>query len=716
MKKLIFYFLALAILCIAVPAISQAASPGSVTIYPWDPFNTTRILPSTILSVPQGDSVSITAASDEFEPASFILKSTGTIYGINITAPVLSDRNGHTIPSSAMDIKLVKVWYQNINLADEETWSTTPYYNLVPELLLHNDSLVDVNYTTQSNSLSVKFANGTIGNVRISKPTDVIPGDATFDDTATLQPFTMKNAENKQVWITEHVPAGQAPGTYTGTIAITNSTGGSLGNITFNVFVPSFDLQPSPLMYGTFYRGVLSTNPPAGISPIYKTQTQYLADLQDMKNHGILYPISFQPSDAMMDTSFYLRNITGMPKDKIFWAGYPADEYFVWDATNLSNLNRNVNNAKNNAAKYGISKLYSYGSDEPTNAQYMTQRTAYTAIHSDGAYVINSMGDWDNTAYNVLGGYLDWFNLAGPWGTPDHVNATKLAQWHSAGKKVTLYNYPQFGIENATVYRSNYGFQLWNDGYDGEMDWAYQSYWTSSVPWQMWNDWRGAYYGTGFRDANMAYSTSNGVIDTIEWEGMREAVDDTRYVQTLITTDGRDATAKSIVNTGLVRGISSTAIRTQIINQILTDRGVTPTPTPTPTPILTQTITPAPTPTPTPVQTLTPKPTPTPTPAPTSVTVTSPNGGEIWKKDTSHTVTWSYTGSPGSYVTIVLTKRGTNAGTIASNVPIGSSGKGSYLWKIPLYKQTGNDYKITIQSTSRSTIKDTSNNYFTIRY
>jgi hypothetical protein len=63
----------------------------------------------------------------------------------------------------------------------------------------------------------------------------------------------------------------------------------------------------------------------------------------------------------------------------------------------------------------------------------------------------------------------------------------------------------------------------------------------------------------------------------------------------------------------------------------------------------------------------------------------------------------------------VLLKRGTNVGTIASSVPIGSSGKGSYIWKIPSNRQTGTDYKITIQSTSQTAVKDTSNNYFTIR-
>ena len=39
-----------------------------------------------------------------------------------------------------------------------------------------------------------------------------------------------------------------------------------------------------------------------------------------------------------------------------------------------------------------------------------------------------------------------------------------------------------------------------------------------------------------------------------------------------------------------------------------------------------------------------------------TITVTSPNGGETWQRGTSHTVTWSYTGSPGSNVKITLLK------------------------------------------------------------
>ena len=94
---------------------------------------------------------------------------------------------------------------------------------------------------------------------------------------------------------------------------------------------------------------------------------------------------------------------------------------------------------------------------------------------------------------------------------------------------------------------------------------------------------------------------------------------------------------------------------------------------------------------------------------PPTITVTSPNGGESWQRGTSHKVTWSYTGSPGSTVKIVLLKGGIEVGTIASSVSIGSDGMGSYQWAIISTGSTGNDYKVSVQSISQPAIKDSSN-------
>ena len=97
-----------------------------------------------------------------------------------------------------------------------------------------------------------------------------------------------------------------------------------------------------------------------------------------------------------------------------------------------------------------------------------------------------------------------------------------------------------------------------------------------------------------------------------------------------------------------------------------------------------------------------------------SITVKSPNGGETWQRGTTHTVTWSYTDSPGSFVKIVLLKGGVAVGTIKDNTSIGSGGAGSYTWPISQTGGIGSDYKVSVQSISQPTVKDTSDNVFTI--
>ena len=101
-------------------------------------------------------------------------------------------------------------------------------------------------------------------------------------------------------------------------------------------------------------------------------------------------------------------------------------------------------------------------------------------------------------------------------------------------------------------------------------------------------------------------------------------------------------------------------------------------------------------------------------PIPPSITVTAPNGGETWKRGTTHKVNWSYTGSPGSTVKITLWKAGVPVGTINASTSIGSGGKGNYTWPISTTGLTGSDFRVNVSSISQPTIFDMSNNIFTI--
>jgi len=97
-----------------------------------------------------------------------------------------------------------------------------------------------------------------------------------------------------------------------------------------------------------------------------------------------------------------------------------------------------------------------------------------------------------------------------------------------------------------------------------------------------------------------------------------------------------------------------------------------------------------------------------------SITVTAPNGGESWKKGTTYTISWSYTGNPGSVVKLELLKGGALNKTITSGTSIGSNNVGTYSWKVPSNQATGIDYTVRITSASDSTKTDVSNGNFTI--
>jgi hypothetical protein len=98
--------------------------------------------------------------------------------------------------------------------------------------------------------------------------------------------------------------------------------------------------------------------------------------------------------------------------------------------------------------------------------------------------------------------------------------------------------------------------------------------------------------------------------------------------------------------------------------------------------------------------------------APT-ITVVSPNGGENFAAGSTQTISWSYTGNPGSYVKIQLLMGNVVNRTIASFASKGSGGSGSYNWHIPSTQLPDSDYRIRITSTNGA-YTDTSDNDFII--
>jgi len=235
----------------------------------------------------------------------------------------------------------------------------------------------------------------------------------------------------------------------------------------------------------------------------------------------------------------------------------------------LSALKKAVASLAETVSGYnGIADYYIYGRDE----QELTSndRAQISAVHEAGGKVFNAQNK--NMADST-----DILDIIVSSGVPDSSLATKS---HSYGNKIYNYGNPQAGEEHPEKYRRNYGLLLWQKDYDGASTYAYQHSFAD-----IWNDFDSATY----RDHNFTYPTINGVIDTIQWEGFREGVNDIKYLSTLLNviksakssgknTSAAESWVANLKNTNLATA-NLDNIRSQMITYILSlQSGGTPEP------------------------------------------------------------------------------------------------------------------------------------------
>lgn len=520
--------------------------PNQILIlYPWNPTSPVKILPfDFVVPAVPGNNLSIRGCPDQFASASFVINTQDDISDIGITASDLRDAHNASISSDEINIRLVKVWYQ---AGGDDIWYEKPGSVPVPELLLKDDSLVKVDHTNRFNYLKVTI-NGNQQYIDISNPKGTFPVYAEIHDSPLLQPFSMKKNENKQIWMTIHIPDTTPAGDYQGMITITTPSYTPV-TMNFSVVVLPFTLEPAVVEYALYYRGVLSSEITGKIDSERKTRAQYVAELNDMKVHGIQYPTIYSADADNIGSELLLRKQSGLPEDHIYILGINTGN--STDDSDLTRLGDTMKQWKYITAQYGFRDMYIYGIDEASGDVLRSERSAWNTVHQNGAKVFVACY---SDAVDIVGDLLDTAIVAGP------LNTTQAAQWHMNGKRIFSYANPQVGVENPFLYRRNYGFALWNAGYDGTMNYAYQHGFGN-----IWNDFDHVHY----RDHVFAYPTSEGVIDTVQWEGFREGVDDTRFIATLLKNGGDHASVRTMIADSLSKGEDPAEIREKVIDQIL---------------------------------------------------------------------------------------------------------------------------------------------------
>jgi hypothetical protein len=514
----------------------------------------------------------ITATPGEYEPVSITYISAKPFKEVKVVTSDLISPNA-IIEESSIDVRVVKRWYQSGN-AWQSIRQDKSNRVLIPELLLKNEALVKVDYEKQVNYILLHslekndYKNISSDNVQLGGVKTSI-ADFPISDSLELQPIDFTANENKQLWLTVLVPKQIAAGEYSGTVKLISSSGSTLSEVSIGVTVLPFKLSQSVLEYSLYYRGKLDGV--GSISSEEKNKYQMLAEYNDMLAHGVTNPTVYQPPNIQKLTQVLdIRKDAGVSANNLYYLGITSGNFN--DSSDLEKRYEQITGIRDLAQGYDLGQIYLYGIDEADISQIPGQYPVWDKFADLGARVFVAAWRTDREQY-----FENRVDMLVNGATP---NASDNQNYRKKGTKVYLYNRPQVGVENPAVYRINYGINAWRYNFDGVMNYAYQH----SMG-DIWND----FDHPEFRDHVFAYPTVDGVVPTIAWEGFREAIDDVRYLSTLLEFASQSGSVDAhnfLEKFRADMGIEPDEARQMIIDQILkickctTENGSSPPKTP----------------------------------------------------------------------------------------------------------------------------------------
>ncbi|MDO9542294.1 MAG: hypothetical protein Q7J98_08230 [Kiritimatiellia bacterium] len=355
--------------------------------------------------------------------------------------------------------------------------------------------------------------------------------------------FDLKPDETTRIWLTVHVPSNAAPGNYSSAIRI-NSGNKLLKEIPVTLTVRPFKLlDPGPdKMMRFMYFG----NSPL---PVWGRNLEYLTKMyKDMKEHGMnsISCYSGQSMDSKPPASGTPEKhwssltdvVQAMKAGGLLQKGSAFIWMYAWSFTAPY-----LTESHAFLEKQGI-EVFLYGQDEPSDkkgqdsARYVnaTATNSYpkakmtTAICEDGIKEVGDIHDaWICAAMNLN----------------DHMR--KLAD----KKKKILWSYDcALAPTDPLTSRHYFGFHVWRTGANGASLWHYSPGGSTRFGLSV-KDWDS--YNPDYQHPfDFAFCAPAGPIPSVGWEGVREGVDDYRYIFTLEDYIARAETAgkSSLAETG----------------------------------------------------------------------------------------------------------------------------------------------------------------------
>ena len=491
-----------------------------------------KVLPDSLPHGAMKDApCAIVAARGEYEGGSFVLCADEDLGKVDMKVGDLRSEDGDVFLAENLDLTTVKVWYQNSN-----AWISyfqDPELVLCPELLLHDEDLVKVDVEKKGNWARIAGKNGRMSYFWLTAPRGVHKRDVDFragriddafhcmqegfSDAPDFAGATLEKGKNKQFMLTACVGKNAKSGLYSGKIdVVSRKSSKLLCEVPIRLRILDFDL-PDPKTYydvGKDFMSyfceyvsmewILSSNG----NDVELAKRQLEAILKDFARHNEITP-SFGESVKYKE----LAECCGMD----FKGAFMGQMKLAPDAEARYAAR---NTARSLGRIFGSHKgmLLSWG-DEYRMHVLRAIRDMVEIYHEEGfAFAVNSQS-----------GYAGGANIADLWwppSYPDRNSAMKVSKYNESAPdgRMGWYAMQHVGVENPAFVRRQYGMGPYLAGFSCNYNYAHHL--------QGWNDTEAGLY----KPMNFVYGSGNGCIDTLAWEGFREAIDDIRYATLLKTT------------------------------------------------------------------------------------------------------------------------------------------------------------------------------------
>lgn len=517
----------------SVTSLQSAGASPELVHYAVRPISNTTLVPSEIPATGAiGADLEAAACRGEYEPVCFALHAVKDLE--NLTVEVSDLEGPGIIHSDAVEPFILKVWYRSGFYSGDPNgrW-------LLKEMLLKDDALVTVDTEARHNYVRHTPESGPEEYRLCSGPTSENLAGLRPVDAETLQPVTLPAGTTKSFWLTVLVPDDAKSGNYEGAVTLAWS-GGKSHRIPFRLKVHPFELPPSPLTYSVYHRGRVELGAdPNVINSEDLTKDRYEREIRNIVEHGVLHPNMYDTL-KMAPQALAIRKQAGVATDRVFvldfwrtglmaeaagisrrdpnrapeWHGHVAPGRR--ENAPMEEIRIRIGEWKEALREAGFGELYVMGQDEARGHLLKAERPVFKVVHEEGAKIWAAQTH--ETTFGIISDLMDVAVMAGI------AKTFESERWHAVGKEVFQYGGPMTEWDHPENYRRNQGLVLWKNGYDGMMHYAYRHGFA-----HVWND-----FDHERRDHSFVYPVVDGLIDTIAWEGMREGIDDTRYIAALL--------------------------------------------------------------------------------------------------------------------------------------------------------------------------------------